>query len=202
VTRAREHGEEHRMRKPGTKRSPLGRVTLVGALLGLGLPEARADEPAHAPERWGIATVRLSSHSGVPDYTGLSLTVNAIPRVDVEVGVTLVTPIVGSLYLRAGPRFSLYEGRDDAGHGLSLRLAALAGARNTSTYEVGQGAWRAQWGLNVVGTLEGTYWLLRHLGVSAQLVAGGTSYLPFRGPVRPLLGPLTPDARFSLGLSF
>lgn len=190
------------MRKPGTMKRQLGRVTLVGALLGLGLPEARAEEPARAPERWSIATARLSWHTGVPDYTGLSLTVNAIPHVDVEAGVTLVQPIVGSLYLRAGPRFSLYEGRDDAGHGLSLRWSALAGARNTSAYEVSRGAFRAQWGLNVVGTLEGTYWLLRHFGVSAQLVAGGTSYLPFRGPVRPLLGPLTPDARFSLGLSF
>ncbi|MFL5352023.1 hypothetical protein [Archangium sp.] len=183
-------------------RNPLCRFTLVGALLGLGLPEARASEPERPRERWGIATARLSWHTGVPDYTGLSLTVNAIPRVDVEVGATLVLPIVGSTYLRAGPRFSLYEGRDDAGHGVSLRWSALAGARNTSTYEVRQGAWRAQWGLNVVGTLEGTYWLLRHFGVSAQLVAGGTSYLPLRGPVRPLLGPLTPDARFSLGLSF
>lgn len=189
------------MRKPGTMRTPLGRGALVGALLCMA-PEARADEPARPTERWGIATARLSLYTGVPDYAGLSLTVNAIPRVDVEVGATLVQPIVGSTYLRAGPRFSLYEGRDDAGHGLSLRWSALVGARNTATYEVSQGAWRAQWGLNAVGTLEGTYWLLRHFGVSAQLVAGGTSYLPFRGPVRPLLGPLTPDARFSLGLSF
>jgi len=128
--------------------------------------------------------------------------VNAIPWVDVEAGVTLVQPVVGSLYLRAGPRFSLYEGRNDAGRGVSLRLSALAGARNTSSFAVSQGAWRAQWGLNVVGTLEGTYWLLRHFGVSAQLVAGGTTYFPFRGPVQPLRGPLTPDARFSLGLSF
>lgn len=190
------------MRKPGTMKRHMWRAALVGALLCLGLPEARASEPERPPSRWGIATARLSWRTGVPDYTGLSLTVNAIPRVDVEAGLTLVQPIVGSLYLRAGPRFSLYEGRDDAGHGLALRWSALAGARNTSTYEVSQGAWRAQWGLNVVGTLEGTYWLLRHFGVSAQLVAGGTSYLPLRGPVRPLLGPLTPDARFSLGLSF
>src|SRR4051794_9266087 len=116
------------MRKPGTMRNPLCRFTLVGALLGLGLPEARASEPERPRERWGIATARLSWHTGVPDYTGLSLTVNAIPRVDVEVGATLVLPIVGSTYLRAGPRFSLYEGRDDAGHGVSLRWSALAGA--------------------------------------------------------------------------
>jgi hypothetical protein len=196
VTRAREHSEEHRMRKQGTMRSHLGRAALVGALLCLGPLEARAREP------WGIATARLSLYSGVPDYRGLSLTVNAIPHVDVEVGATLVVPIVGSTYFRAGPRFSLYEGRDAAGHGLSLRWSALAGARNTATYEVRQGAWRAQWGVNAVGTLEGTYWLLRHFGVSTQLVAGGTTYLPMRGPVRPLLGPLTPDVRFSLGLSF
>lgn len=190
------------MRIPGMMRSRPCRAALVGALLCVGLPEARAEEPARPSEPWGIATARLSWHTGVPDYTGLSLTVNAIPHVDVEAGATLVLPIVGSLYLRAGPRFSLHEGRDEAGHGLSLRWSALAGARNTSTYEVSQGAFRSQWGLNVVGTLEGTYWLLRHFGVSAQLVAGGTSYLPFRGDVRPLLGPLTPDARFSLGLSF
>jgi hypothetical protein len=174
----------------------------------VGLPEARADEPvsetqtARAPERRGIATVRASWRTGVPDYIGASLTVSAIPVVDVEAGVTLLQPIVGSLYLRAGPRFSLYEGRNEAGRGPSLRLSALAGARNTSAYAVSQGAWRAQWGLNVVGTLEGTYWLLRHFGVSAQLVAGGTTYFPLRGSVQPLLGPLTPDARLSFGLSF
>lgn len=176
----------------------------MGALLCLGLPEARADEPAppveQAPERRGIATARVSWRTGIPDYISTSLTVNAIPRVDVEAGLTLVTPIVGSLYLRAGPRFSLYEGRNDMGHGLSVRLSALAGARDTSTYLVSAGAWRAQWGLNVVGAVEGTYWLLSHFGVSAQLVAGGTTY--FRGPLGPLLGPVTPDARFSLGLSF
>ncbi len=53
-----------------------------------------------------------------------------------------------------------------------------------------------------MATLEGTYWMARHLGVSAQLVAGGTTYFPLRRPFQVLLGPLTPDARFSLGLSF
>ena len=181
---------------------------LAGALLCTSLPEARAGEPGTAPpvastsQRRGILTVRASWRTGVPDYMGGSLTVNAIPVVDVERGMTLVNPVIGSLYLRAGPRFSLYEGRNDAGRGLSLRLSALAGARNTSAYLVSQGAWRAQWGLNAVGALEGTYWLARYFGVSAQLVAGGTTYFPLRQPVQALLGPLTPDARFSLGLSF
>ncbi|PTL80607.1 hypothetical protein [Vitiosangium sp. GDMCC 1.1324] len=180
----------------------------MGALLCAGSLEARADEPGaitqeeRAPQRRGIATVRASWRTGVPDYVGASLTVHALPVVDVEVGATLVNPVIGSLYLRAGPRFSLYEGRNNAGRGLSLRLSALAGARNTAAYAVSQGNWTGQWGLNVVGTLEGTYWVLRYLGVSAQLVAGGTTYLPWQGPVRTLRGPLTPDARFSLGLSF
>ncbi|WP_375766772.1 hypothetical protein NR798_34510 [Archangium gephyra] len=183
-------------------------AALAGALLCTGLPEARASEPdsgtpvASTSPRRGILTVRASWRTGVPDYMGGSLTVNAIPLVDVELGITLVNPVIGSLYLRAGPRWSLYEGRDDAGRGLSLRLSALAGARNTSAYAVSQGAFRTQWGLNAVATLDGTYWLARYFGVSAQLVAGGTTYFPLRQPAGVLLGPLTPDARFSLGLSF
>ncbi|MFY0529838.1 hypothetical protein ACN28I_43965 [Archangium gephyra] len=181
---------------------------LAGALLCTGLPEARAEEPdpgtpvASTSQRRGILTVRASWRTGVPDYLGGSLTVNAIPLVDVELGATLVNPVVASLYLRAGPRWSLYEGRNDAGRGLSLRLSALAGARGTSAYDVRQGGWRGQWGLNAVAALDGTYWLARYFGVSAQLVAGGTTYFPLRQPVQALLGPLTPDARLSLGLSF
>lgn len=171
---------------------------LVGALLCSGVPEAARAEP----ERRGILTARAAWHSGVPDYIGGSLTVTAIPVVDVELGATLVLPIVTSAYLRAGPRWSLYEGRNDAGRGLSLRVSALAGVRGTSTYEVSRGAYRGQWGLNTVGALEGTYWLARHLGVSAQLVGGGTAYLPFRRPWGMFLGPVTPDVRFALGLSF
>ncbi|MCY1076118.1 hypothetical protein [Archangium lansingense] len=181
---------------------------LAGVLLCTHLTEARAEAPdsgtpvASTSQRRGILTVRGAWRTGVPDYLGGSLTVNAIPWVDVELGVTLVNPVLGSLYLRAGPRWSLYEGRNDAGRGLSLRLSALAGARNTSTYSVSQGDWGAQWGLNAVGALEGTYWLARYFGVSAQLVAGGTAYFPLRRPVQVLSGPVTPDARFSLGLSF
>ncbi|AKJ05936.1 hypothetical protein [Archangium gephyra] len=180
----------------------------MGALLCTGLPEARAEEPdagtpvASTAQRRGILTLRASWRTGVPDYMGGSLTVQALPLVDVELGATLVNPVVGSLYLRAGPRWSLYEGRDDAGRGLSLRMSALAGARGTSAYVVSEGSFGAQWGLNAVAALEGTYWLARYFGVSAQLVAGGTTYFPLRRPVQVLLGPLTPDARFSLGLSF
>jgi hypothetical protein len=180
---------------------------LAGALLCTRLPEARAEETvspsvASTSQRRGILTVRASWRTGVPDYMGGSLTVNAIPWVDVELGITLVNPVMGSQYLRAGPRWSLYEGRNDAGRGLSLRLSALAGARNTAAYDVRLGDWGAQWGFNAVGALEGTYWLARYFGVSAQLVAGGTTYFPLRRPVQALLGPLTPDARLSLGLSF
>lgn len=192
----------------GTWRNGVWRAALVGALLCIGLPEARAEEPdAETPvantAQWrGILTLRASWRTGVPDYMGGSLTVNAIPLVDVELGVTLVNPLISSLYLRAGPRWSLYEGRNDAGRGLSLRMSALAGARGTTTYVVSQGGFGGQWGLNAVATLEGTYWLARYFGVSAQLVAGGTTYFPLRRPVQVFLGPLTPDARFSLGLSF
>ncbi|HYO70058.1 MAG TPA: hypothetical protein VEU33_28680, partial [Archangium sp.] len=196
------------MRRQGTGRGGRWRAALVGTLLCTGLPEARAEEPdtgspaESTPQRRGILTLRASWRTGVPDYMGGSLTVNAIPRVDVELGVTLVSPLISSLYLRAGPRWSLYEGRNDAGRGLSLRMSALAGARGTTTYVVSQGDWGGQWGLNAVATLEGTYWLARSFGFSAQLVAGGTTYFPLRRSVQVLLGPLTPDARFSLGLSF
>jgi hypothetical protein len=187
------------------RRQGIAGGVLAGTLLMA--PGAWAEGPDRAASGtdWsrhrGILTVRGAWHSGVPDYYGPSLTVTAIPVVDVELGASAVLPLVLSGYLRVGPRWSLYEGRSAEGRGLSLRLSALGGVRGTAAYVVGADA-RQKLGLNAVAALDGTYWVWRHFGFSAQLVAGGTAYLPLQGPWQALMGPLTPDVRFALGVAF
>src|SRR5262245_41809280 len=120
------------------------------------------------------ATLRGSWQTGLPDFTGASLTVHLLPLLDVEAGLTMVLPVAMSDYARAGPRWVLYEGRDPAGTGLSLRLAALAGVR--WTFAMTAAGANHGTGFNAVAALDGTWWILRHLGLTAQLVAGGTAY--------------------------
>lgn len=171
----------------------------VAALLALTLSGARAEA---ADERRGLFTVRATFLTGVPDYLSGGLTVNAIPAADVELGATLVLPVFASLYVRAGPRWTLYDGRDADARGFTARLAALGGPRLSALYSPGDTRTETGLGLNAVAALDGTYWIFRHLGVSAQLAAGATAYFPLRRPWHVLLGPLTPDVRLSFGVCF
>jgi len=187
---------------PGAARSRTTRAPRRGALavawVALLLSAARAEA---ADARPNLLTLRGTYRTGVPDYLSAGLTVNAIPGVDVELGATLVLPIFLSAYVRLGPRWTLYDGRDADARGFTVRLAALGGVRASALYAPGD-ATGGGLGLNAVAAVDGAYWFFRYLGVSAQLSAGGTAYFPLRRPWNPLLGPLTPDLRLSFGLCF
>lgn len=132
-------------------------------------------------EPWLWATTRVTS--GFPDTVGGSLTVHAIPYVDVEGGAAAVNP---SWFVRAGPRYALIDARE----GLMVRVAALFGCKTATV--LGE----LTRGFHFAGTLDFTWWLATHFGLSLQLSGGGT-FDPSK-PGRKML----PDLRVGLGVSF
>ncbi len=135
-----------------------------------------------ADQPWLWATARVSS--GFPDTLGGSLTVHAIPYVDLEGGAAAFNP---SWFVRAGPRYALVDSRD----GLMVRVAALFGYKSATVFSS-----ELTRGFHFAGTLDFTWWLAAHFGLDLQLSGGGT-FDPGRAGRRML-----PDLRVGLGVSF
>lgn len=127
-----------------------------------------------------IGSVRVTT--GFPDLIGASVTVHAIPYVDVEGAAALVSP---AWLVRAGPRYLLVEAER-----FTVRVAALFG------YKAASREGDVTRGFHFAGTVDFTWWLAAHVGIGLQ-VAGGGTYDGSRTNRKML-----PDLRAAVGLSF
>jgi len=131
-----------------------------------------------------LVSARVST--GFPDLLGASVTVHAIPYVDVEAGGALLSL---SWLVRAGPRYMLVDAREGTDVGLSVRVAALFGYKRVDR------ASDVTRGFHFAGTVDLTWWLASHFGLTLQFAGGGT-FDPTRSNRRVL-----PDLRVSFGVS-
>ncbi len=146
--------------------------------------EQEAPTPPHL-----IATLLISPASAFPDFLNASVTVHAIPYVDIETGAGLSLTNF-TFYGRAGPRLLIRDWRDHARRGVTLRTSALVGFKQFFNFS---GA--APLAFNTVATADATYWVASHFGLSTQIAAGAI-VVPERTPR------VLPDLRLAFGLSF
>ncbi|MBL8919998.1 MAG: hypothetical protein JNJ54_14125 [Myxococcaceae bacterium] len=121
--------------------------------------------PAERPHL--VASVRVSTFTGLPDVLGASATLHVIPWVDLEGGASAFVFSRG-WYARGGPRWLFEDWRDEANRGLTLRLSALAGVKSVTLRD------SSFLGFHFAAAVELTYWLASHLGLTLQLSGGGT----------------------------
>ena len=141
------------------------------------------DEPRH------LASVRGTAQAGTADVFAASVTLHAIPFVDLET----TWGAAEGLSARAGPRWTLGDRRSRDHCGPESRLLLLAGMKGLYSAD----AFLSR-GLNVdvVAALDGTWWVEPHFGINAQVVAG-VAYFP-----TVVLKSIVPDVRFAVGVSF
>lgn len=114
-----------------------------------------------------VASVRVSTFTGLPDVLGVSASFHLIPYVDLEGGGSAFV-FAQSWYARGGPRWLFEDWRDESNRGLTLRLSALAGVKSIALKDA------RFLGFHFVGAAELTYWLGSHVGFTLQLTGGGT----------------------------
>lgn len=137
-----------------------------------------------------FGTVRITPMTAYPDVASGSVTVHAIPYVDLEAGAGF-GPSISTLYVRGGPRFVVKDFRKADQHGWTMRFALLAGYKSISTWSP-----EAFTGLNTVAAADWTYWFGPHTGLTMGVTGGAT--VRFNNPA----APVQPDFRWSIGLSF
>ena len=138
-----------------------------------------------------VASVRGSAQPGATDLFTASVTLHAIPFVDVDTSWGAAE----GLSARAGPRWTLGDRRGPDHRGGESRLSVLAGMRGL--YSTASDSFLARGpNLDMVAALDGTWWLEPHFGVNAQLVAG-VAYFPTVER-----SAWVPDVRFAVGVSF
>lgn len=136
-------------------------------------------------------TLRISPVLAFPDVLSASLTVHAIPYVDIEAGVGFGI-FVATAYARTGPRLLIKDWRDESYQGWTMRASVLAGYKVLALWETS-----TVHALNAIGALDWTYWTGRHLGFSLQLAGGAVV------PVNLSAGlGVMPDLRLAIGLTF
>lgn len=150
----------------------------------LGALAAHADD---VERPWLFGSVALSPYTAFPDLLSASVTVHAIPWVDVQAGAALSATTSG-WWVRGGPRYLVNDWRDEQQRGLTMRISLLAGYRAFRDARVDAR------GFCGALTLSLTYWLFPHLGVDLLVLAGGTYDAPARRVV--------PELRLGLGVAF
>lgn len=166
-------------------------VPLTVLLPLAGLAQARSTAGA-APERPAhLASLRGSAQPGADDVFTASVTVHAIPFVDVETSWGSAE----GLSARAGPRWTLGDRRGPDARGGESRVSLLAGVRGLCSTTSWTFLHRGP-NLDLVAALDGTWWLEPRFGVNAQVVAG-VAYYPTAER-----SPWVPDVRLALGVSF
>lgn len=145
---------------------------------------ASADEPERP---WLFGTVAISPYTSFPDLLSATVTVHAIPWVDVQAGGARSATTSG-WWVRGGPRYLVNDWRDEQQRGLTMRIALLAGYRAIKDVRVDAK------GFCAALTLDLAYFFLPHLGVSVQVGTGGTYDAPAKRVV--------PELRLAVGAVF
>jgi hypothetical protein len=155
------------------------------------------------PARPTIATLRVTTLSGFPDYVSLSASLTALRPIELDVGANWYQfPPVGhgtGFYARAGMAKRPKDTREATGRGSTQTLTVMAGYRYLEVENV----WKERFpnhgaGLNL--GLEEINWFGPHFGISAQLVLGLDYWLFPAGILRRY--PITPDVRITAGVAF
>jgi hypothetical protein len=167
-----------------------------GANASGGLWELEPTESPLVGHYRSIGAVRALFFTGLPDLAGASVSISFLRPLDFEGGVATLG-LAWTAYGRLGWAFNLVEKRNLSGYGASLHLLVQAGYRYFSGTVFG--SQDVSHSLTGNLALEGTWWLARHFGLTAQLSAGGGWW--FMGRNNNDL-PLYPDLRFSLGFAF
>lgn len=152
---------------------------------GLLLAFAARAQDLERPKLW--ASVHLFPFTSFPDLLGASVTVHAIPYVDVTGGLSAFPGRFG-WWVRGGPRIMLGDFRDDAHRGLTWRLSALAG------YRAFRDARADAAGFSAALSTDFTHFFSPHLGLSIQAACGGL----YDAPGKRVL----PELRLGIGLAF
>lgn len=142
-------------------------------------------EPAPRPHLF--ASVHLFPMTSFPDLLGASVTVHAIPYVDVTSGLSWFPDRFG-WWVRGGPRLQIADFRDEANRGLTWRLSALAG------YRAFRDAKANAAGFSLVFSTDFTYFFQDHLGLTFQVAMGAM----YDDPSKRWL----PEIRGGVGLAF
>jgi hypothetical protein len=144
----------------------------------------------------GILALRGTYFTGVPDMISVSLAARPFPFLELEVGRHWF-PFVDSEFLKAGFPFELVDDRTPGGRGWNLHLTPRLGYRlmhPPGTFNLHAHGATADLALDV------TYWFIRHLGLTAQLVGGaGAGVIVSGNSFSPAVWP---EIRFALGLAF
>lgn len=156
---------------------------LVAAGLLLGSAAHAAD--LERPRLW--ASVHLFPFTSFPDLLGGSITVHAVPYLDVTGGLSAFPGRFG-WWVRGGPRLLLGDFRDDTHRGLTWRVSVLAGYRAFRDVKADAA------GFSAVLSTDFTHFFAPHLGLSVQAACGGM----YDAAGKRVL----PELRLGVGLAF
>lgn len=169
-------------------------IALSAAALPAGAQDAIAGTTTESAIRdWG----RVRAGFGLPNVADVSLSVTVLRPFVIEAGASFLHP---GPYGRAGYMWRVKDDRTSAGAGQTVDLSILAGARYLSLltwYGTVAGA-----GMNAAATLDGTWWIAPHFGVTAQMTLGGNYWLPTFQHAPTGFDPLVLDLRLAAGLAF
>lgn len=170
-------------------------IAMLAAALPASAEEAVAAKATESSSPIGWARVRAGW--GLPNLAEVSLSVTALRPLIIEVGESVMH--LGP-YGRIGYMWSLKDDRSPEGNGQTIEFSLLGGARYlsfTTSYGPVAGA-----GVNAAATLDGTWWVAQHFGVTTQIAAGGTYWLQGFQYAPSGFDPLVLDLRMAVGLAF
>lgn len=156
----------------------------LALVVALAAAAAHADDVAR-PHLLG--SVHLFPFTSFPDLLGASVTVSAIPWVDLTGGVSGFTDRFG-WWARGGPRFELFDQRDAQQRGWVWRVSVLAGYRAFRDARANVG------GFSGALSTDLCRYVLPHLGITVQAAMGGT----YDAVGKRLL----PELRLGVGVTF
>ncbi|MFZ5439018.1 MAG: hypothetical protein ACOZQL_03365 [Myxococcota bacterium] len=159
--------------------------SLAVAVLLLGATARAADEP---PRPLLLASVHLSPFTAFPELLGASVTVHAIPWVDVAGGVSGGVGGRFGWWVRGGPRLMVADLRDEQHRGLTWRLALHAG------YRAFRDARADAAGFSGLFATDFAHFFAPHFAFAVQLALGGL----YDAPNKRVL----PELRLGLGVAF
>lgn len=134
-----------------------------------------------------IASIHLFPFTSFPDLLGASVTVHAIPWVDLSAGVSGFVDRFG-WWARGGPRFLILDKRDDTHRGFTWRVSVLAGYRAFRDVRANVA------GFSGAVSTDLCHFFLPHVGLTVQAALGGTWDAAGKR--------ILPELRLGVGLTF